>query len=155
MPAHTVVMVLEGILAGRDDDVELTQTQLDPLGHLLYASLSRSRVVLATKLDRRFVEHWCRLNNLATHASITSLDDRTVLRLRAAGEAVDLYIDHDGERAATALRNGVPTMLFTRPLYARAGHRPDLAQLQRPWAEIVQESQAQRAAMAAARADDD
>lgn len=146
MPASTVVLVLEGILAGRDDDVDLTQAQLDPVGHLMYASFGRSRLLLATALDRRFVDHWCRLNGLTVHSAVWALDERIITRMRAAGETPELYIDHHGERAAAALRNGVQTMLFTRPLYARAGHRPDLAQLQRPWAEMVRESQAQRAA---------
>lgn len=146
--ASTIVIALEGVLAGKDDDIELTQTQLDPVGHLLYASLGRSRLVLATKQERRFVDHWCRLNGLSAHAMITMLDDHTVQRLRGAGEVIDLYIDHDGDRAAAALKNGVPVMLFSRPLYARASHRPDLPPLQRPWAEVVREAQTQRAARA-------
>lgn len=144
--ASTVIMALEGVLAGRDDDIDLAQTQLDPVGHLLYASLGRSRLLLATRLERRLVEHWCRINGLVVHDGIVPLDDRTVLRARGAGETVDLYIDHDGDRAAASLRNGCATMLFSRPLYARASHRPDLPQLKRPWAQVVRESQAQRAA---------
>lgn len=155
MPANTVVISLEGVLAGKDDDVELTQCQLDPVGHLLYASLARSRVVLATRQERRLVDHWCRLNGLNAHAAVTALDERTVLRLRGAGEVIDLYIDHDGDRAAAALKNGVPVMLFSRPLYARASHRPDLPPLQRPWAEVVREAQAQRAARARVSVPDD
>jgi hypothetical protein len=50
------------------------------------------------------------------------------------------------ERAAAALREGVPTMLYSRPRYARASHRPDLPQLRRPWAELVAESKAQETA---------
>lgn len=153
--ANTVIMALEGVLAGKDDDIELTQTQLDPVGHLLYASLARSRLVLATKQERRLVDHWCRLNGLQSHSGITFLDDRTIMRARSAGEVVDLYIDHDGDRAAAALRNGVTTIVFSRPLYARAGHRPDLPQLRRPWAEVVRESQAQREARARVSVPDD
>lgn len=141
-------MALEGVLAGRDDDIELSQAQLEPAGHLLYASLARTRLVLATRQERRLVDHWCRLNGLQSHASIVFLDDRTIQRARGAGEVIDLYIDHDGARTASALRNGVPILLFSRPLYARASHRPDLPQLQRPWAEVVAESQAQREARA-------
>lgn len=147
----TIVMALEGVLAGREDDIDLAQEQLDPVGFVLYAGMSRhNRVILATRLERRLVDHWCRINGLATHQGVDPLDDRTIRRLRAAGFSPDLYIDAHPERAATALRNGVPTMLFTRPLYARAGHRPDMdtTSLQKPWNQIVKESRAQRAARA-------
>lgn len=147
---NTVVMALEGVLAGRDDDVELAEVGLEDTGRLLYASLARAgRLVLATRIDRRLVDHWCRLHGLSAHQGFTGLDDRTVSRMRAAGEVVDLYIDADGDRAAAALRHGVPTMLFTRPLYARAGHRPDLARSltkPRPWATVVAEARAQQSA---------
>jgi hypothetical protein len=144
-------MALEGVLAGRDDDVELVQEQLDPVGSILYASLSRhNRVILATRQERRLVDHWCRINGLVAHQGVEPLGDSTVRRLRAAGFSPDLYIDANPERAATALKHGVPVMLFTRPLYSRAGHRPDIVTtgLQKPWAQVVAESQAQRAARA-------
>jgi hypothetical protein len=145
----TVVLPLEGVLAGRDDDIDLTTEGLNPLGHALYLGLARvSRLVLATKLDRRFVDHWCRVHFIAAHQAVTPLDSKLVQRLRAAGENLELYVDHDAERAANVLQQGVPTMLFTRPLYARAGHRPDLPQLQKPWAAIVAESRAQHVARA-------
>lgn len=145
----TVVLALEGVLAGKDDDVVLTQTQLESTGHVLYACMARAgRLVLATNLDRRLVDHWCSINGLTGHSAITALDDRVVRRLRAAGEAPTLYIDANPERAAAALRDGVATMLFAQPLYARQSHRPDLGQPSRQWATIVAESQAQRAARA-------
>lgn len=152
--ASTIIMALEGVLAGRDDDVDLAQTQLDPVGHLLYASFARSRLLLATVLERRLVDHWCRINGLTTHQQLIRLDERTILSARGAGETVDLYIDHNGDRAAAALRNGVAAMVFTRPLYARASHRPDLPQLRRPWDQVVRESQAQRAARKPVLSDD-
>lgn len=144
---NTVIIALEGVLAGQDDDAELSTTQINPVGQLLYASLARvSRLVLATNLERRFVDHWCRIQGLSAHQGLSLLDDKTIQRARAAGEVIDLYIDHSGDRCAAALRHGVPVLVFSRPLYARAGHRPDLPQLKRPWADVVRESQAQRAA---------
>lgn len=155
----TIVLALEGVLAGRDDDVDLAQTQLEPLGHTLYASLSKhNRLILATNLERRLVDHWCRINGLTTHQGVDRLDQRVVRRLRAAGFSPELYIDADGERTAAALRDGVPVMLYTRPLYARVGFRPDITTtgLQKNWGQIVAESTAQRAARALpAPADDD
>lgn len=143
--AHTVVMVLEGVLAGRDDEAELTQTQLDPTGHLMYASFSRSRLLLATRQDRRFVDHWCRLNLLNQHAGIVMLDDKLIQRMRASGDTPDLYIDHDGQRCGAAIRAGVNSLLFTRPVMVRAGAKPtSLPPLQRTWAQAVRESQASR-----------
>ena len=147
MASATVVIALEGVLAGKDDDVNLAQSQLEPTGHVLYACMAKAgRLVLASNIDRRLVDHWCAINGLTGHAAFTSLDDRIVRRLRAAGEAPTLYIDANPDRAAAALRDGVATMLFARPLYARQSHRPDLGQPSRQWAQIVAESQAQRAA---------
>ncbi len=115
----------------------------------LYAALSLlGKLVVATGLEPRLVRHWCRLNGLTKHTTLVPLTERTVTALRAHGEVVTLYVDSDPERTAAALRNGVPTLLYTRPLYARASHRPDLPQLQRPWAEVVAESRAQRTARA-------
>lgn len=144
----TTVIALEGVLAGRPEElVDLTQTPLEATGFGLYVALgTTSKLVLATNLDRRLVAHWCRVNGLTAHSTTISLDERAVIQLRANGENVGLYVDSDAERAATALRNGVPTLLFTRPLFARAGFRPDLPQLQKPWAQLVAESKAQRAA---------
>lgn len=157
MPASTVVLALEGVLAGDDDDVELSQASLNPVGGLLYNSFGRtSRLVLATNLERRLVDHWCRINGLSLHAAIERLDDRTVRRLRAAGEVLDLYIDSNEERTAQALRSGVPTLFLAKPLYARAGHRPDLGTPPlRPWRQIVAEAGAQRAARALPVPEDD
>lgn len=156
--AMTIVMALEGVLAGRSDDIDLTQEQVDPMALVLYNGLSRfNKVLLATNYERPKVDHWCRIYGLTLHQGVDRLDERTVRRLRAAGFAPDLYIDHDGARVAAALREGVATMLHTRPLYARPGHRPDLVTtgLQKNWGQIVAESQAQRSARALPQLDDE
>ena len=146
MASLTIAMVIEGVLAGRDDDVELSQSLCEPLGQSLYVAFARSaRLILLTALERRLADHWLRMNSLQQHAGIYPLDERAIRRLRAAGETPDLYVDHFSERVAEAVREGVPTMLFVRPLYARAGfQRTDLPGLQRPWAAVVGEQAAQR-----------
>jgi len=142
-------MAVEGVLAGRDDDVELNATGIDHDALRLYAGLaSTGRLVLATKLDPRLVDHWCRINGLGKHQHIVPLDSRTVTRARSSGDDLTLYIDHDGDRVAAALQQGVPTLLFSKPLYARQGHRPDLPQLRRPFAAVLSEARAQREARA-------
>lgn len=143
----TTVLALEGVLAGRyDEPVDLTQSTLELSGATLYGALATtSKVVLATNLDRRLVAHWCRSNGLTQHTTTVALDGRTVTALRAGGENVVLYVDADPERVAAALRAGVVTMLYARPLYAR-GTVPSHSQSIRPWAELVAESRAQRAA---------
>lgn len=152
-----IVIALEGVLAGRpDEDVDLLHSQLEPTGALLYGSLARAgKLVLATNQPRRLVDHWCRTNGVHGYSSVVPLNERAVIALRAGGENVTLYIDADPARAAAALRNGVPTLLFSRPLYARASHRPDLPQLKRPWAELVAESKAQRSARSVSVPDDE
>lgn len=144
----TVVLVVEGVLAGRDDDVELAQTPPETAALQLYGAMlaMAGRLVLASNLDRRLLQHWLRAAGMSGYASIVPLGESTVTKLRSTGENVSLYVDHDGERTAYALRSGVPTLLYARPLYARAGHRPDLPQLRRPWAEVIAESRAQREA---------
>lgn len=147
---NTVVIALEGVLAVGGDDMDLVNAQVDDAGRLLYATFAaRARLLLATRQERRLVDHWCRLQGMTHHQGLVALDDRVVGRLRAAGEVLDLYIDADGDRAAAALRHGVPTLLFSRPLFARMGHRPDLARTltkPRPWATLVAEARAQREA---------
>jgi len=147
----TTVMALEGVLCGRHDEpVDLVTEQPVPAALALFHGLQRTgKIVLASSQERRLVEHWCRNNGISGYASVVPLNERSVTSLRANGEDVGLYIDADPERAAGALRHGVPTLLFTRPLYARAGHRPDLPQLQRPWASVVAEAKAQRSARGA------
>ena len=146
MAALTIAMVVEGVLAGRDDDCELAQAMCEPLGQSLYTSFARTaRLVLLTTFERRLADHWLRMNGLQLHAGVYPLDGGTIRRLRAAGETPDLYVDHDSERGAAAVREGVPTMLLVRPLYARAGfHRAELPGLQRPWAAAIGEQAAQR-----------
>lgn len=145
----TIVLVVEGVLAGKSDDIDLSQTQADPAVLQLYAGLARAgRLLLASTQERRLLDHWCRLNGLTAHQGVTALDERTIIRLRAAGEDVALYVDHDGQRAAIALRNGVHAMLYTKPSFARASHNPTVAQLRRPFSEVLAEAQGQREARA-------
>lgn len=128
----TTIIALEGVLV---------------VALQLYAALQYAgKVVLASNEPRALVEHWCRINGVRGYATVVLLSERSITSLRANGEDVGLYIDADPERAANALRSGVPTMLFSKPLYARASHRPDLPQLQRPWAAMVAESKSQRIA---------
>lgn len=144
-------MALEGVLAGQDSDVDLLRSPLHGDALQLYAAFAQlGKLVVATNLEQRLVRHWCRLNGLTRHTTLVPLSERTVTSLRAHGEVVSLYVDNDPERTAAALRNGVPTLLYARPLYARAGHRPDLVRRHqaKPWAELVAESQAQRTARA-------
>ena len=143
---ETAVIALEGVLAGRDDRVNLAQTMLDPTGAMLYTGLASStRLILATAVDRRMAQHWCRTQGLTGHMDLTALNSGTIGRMRASGDNPLIYIDADPERVAAALRDGVPSLLFTRPMFARAAHRPDLAgeRLPREWEKITGEKQRQ------------
>jgi hypothetical protein len=145
----TAVVALEGVLAGRDDAVNLSQTALDPTGGMMYAGLAAStRLVVATAVDRRLAQHWCRVQGLTAHIDLTALDERIISRMRASGDSPMLYVDANPDRVAAALRDGVPAMLFSRPMFARAEHRADLTgdRLPKEWAEITAEHQAQQSA---------
>jgi hypothetical protein len=157
MASTTFVMVLEGVIAGRDDDIELSQAMCDPMGQALYLALARvGRVVLCTKQNRSLVDHWCSVNGMRNHAAVYPLDAQIIRRMRAAGETPDLYIDWHSERAAQAVKDGVQTMLYVKPMFARAGfQRSDLPGLQRPFAAIIAEQAAQREARSRPIVDDD
>jgi hypothetical protein len=145
----TAVVALEGVLAGRDDAVNLSQTALDPTGGMMYAGLAAStRLVVATAVDRRLAQHWCRIQGLTGHMDLTALDERTIKRMRASGDNPRLYIDANPDRVAAALRDGVPALLFSRPMFARADHRADLSgeRLPKEWAEVTREQKAQQRA---------
>lgn len=146
MAATTIVMTLEGILAGRDDDVRLQSALVEPLGRAMYTSFaSVARVVLLTKSDRRLADHWLASNGMTQHAAVYPLTDHAVPRLRASGETPDLYLDHHPERAAHALKDGCNTMLLAKPLISRSGfQRSDLPGLQRPFAAIMAEQGVQQ-----------
>lgn len=149
MATETVVLCLEGVLAGTNDTINLAQTMLDPTGLLLYTGLAQSsRLILATALDRRMVAHWCRSVGLTAHMDTCGLDTKVIGRLRSGGDNPTLYIDANQERVAAALQDGVTALLFTRSLFARASHRPDLvgSRLPRPWHQIQNEYRAQEVA---------
>jgi hypothetical protein len=146
----TYVMVLEGVLVGIDDRADLRREAPDVLGQSIYRSLSAGgRLVLATRTDRRVVEHWLRLYNLGAHGGVETLSATLVDRLRASGEDPTLYVDHDGERAAGWMAQGVAVAVVARPLYARLQHRPDISggdgHVPRPWTAIAAEQRSQNA----------
>lgn len=146
MAALTVAMTLEGVLAGRDDDIQLAQAMCEPLGKSLFVALATTaRMVLLTNQDRRLAEHWLAHNGCTQYSALLPLTDGIVRRLRAGGETPDLYIDWSPSRCAQAVKDGVVTMLHARPLYARSGfQRTGLPGLQRPFAQVERELAAQK-----------
>lgn len=144
-----VVLVVEGVLVDAHSVSELAQAHAaSPAGVTLLTGLAKqNRVLLATRLERRLVTHWCRRALLDVHDGIVPLDDQDpVGKLRGMGETIDLWVDSDPDRAAAVLREGVTTLLFAKPVYARSAHRPDLPQLRRPWTAMVGERDAQQSA---------
>jgi hypothetical protein len=123
-------------------------------GILLYNSLTPvTRVGLVLDdLEVPLALQWLRVNGLNAHGELVEGDPRwqgtelrewQVERARARGP-VDLLIDSDPSNAAMALKQGLTSLLFSQPQYARPEFRPDLRPEIKPWAEISSEVSRQR-----------
>ena len=140
------VIVVEGVLAntGRTDSV----ADASPIrqGIALYHALrAHGEVVLHTEDDLDKVRTWLRIhlpNEEPVLFDGPKLDVTRRVRLRN----FDLlfYVDSSPSTCATAMRRGVPTLLFAVPEYTRPEFRPDAPQRQPEWAELVGEINSQR-----------
>jgi hypothetical protein len=142
------VFSLEGVLRG--DTGELI-----PDGLILYRSLAMvGRTVVITEMDEQLAKVWLMMHNLSKYDLLIdnsvlidpdeSLKRRQLAIARSRG-TVSMYVDADPSMAAEALRQGIPTLLFSTPLYARPEYRPDAPKGIRKWDDIVAEKNRQQA----------
>lgn len=104
------------------------------------------RIALATDGKSEEAEYWLRANLITGYAEI--YDNRVAfegqdLRLRQlslarASGRIELFIDCDVDRCASAIASGVATMLFAKPGFTRRKREP------RPWQEVKQEIEYQQ-----------
>jgi len=103
------------------------------------------RIVLATDGSSDEAEHWLRTNLVTGYAEL--YDNRLAfegqdLRLRQLSLArhggIELFIDCDPDRCASAIASGVPTMLFAKPGFMRRKRSAT------PWSDVKKEIEAQK-----------
>ena len=104
------------------------------------------RVALATDGSSEEAEHWLRANLLTGYAEL--YDNRLAyegqdlrlrqLQLARASGNIELFIDCDVDRCASAIASGVTTILFTKPGFVRRKREA------KPWTEIKAEIDAQK-----------
>lgn len=142
----TVLIACEGVLRN-------TTGAPIPEGISLYAMLCQGyRVSLCLDSPLREVEHWLRVNGLDRHDHVidssveyagVDLRDRQI-EIERISSRVEMVLDPSPERVASAMRKGIPALLFTHPRYARPEFRPDLTRKIRPWEVIAAEIDAQK-----------
>lgn len=113
---------------------------------LFRTMLSSYRIAIATDGTSEEAEYWLRANLIAGYAEL--YDNRFAfegqdLRLRQltlarSSGAIELFIDCDVDRCASAIASGVTTILFTKPGFTRRKRES------RPWTQVKEEIESQR-----------
>ncbi len=132
----------------------------DPIheGLKLFRTLVTSyRVALATDGTSEEAEHWLRSNLVTGYAELydkrlafegQDLRLRQLTLARSSG-GIELFVDCDVDRCASAIASGVTTILFTKPGFTRRKRET------RPWDDVKQEIESQKQLKAKLVLDDD
>ncbi|MFI0265701.1 hypothetical protein [Streptomyces luteogriseus] len=153
---QTAVIVIDGILRpiAHPDGI-------DPIGKAIYVGLREHfRVVLLDAAEPKHTDHWLGVHGITGYvkayrpaeAHIAADDAETRLRLLAsirAADGADLIIESDPTCAAEEVRAGYTVMLYGKPEYALDIWDPTNPREPRPWGDIVNELDRQRALKAA------
>lgn len=136
----TAIMAVEGVLRKENKDPI-------PEGLKLFRTLSLTyRVVLSTDSTPEEIDHWLKTNYVLDYADVMSSStfyEGQELRFRHLELArkdgkVELFIDSDPDKCATALEMGIPTVLFSSPAYFKSNRSI------RPWTAITEEQERQK-----------
>lgn len=143
-----ITMSMDGVLRSETGD-------LIPEGLIMYRAMKVvGRVILLTSLDQKLADIWLVMHNMADYDDLIDnsvvVDPDEDLRLRQIAVSktrgpIELYIDSDPATVAEALKQGMPTCLFSSPKYARLEFRPDAPKGVRKWDDIVAERNRQHA----------
>ena len=121
----------------------------DPIheGLKLFRTLVTSyRIALATDGTSEEAEYWLRTNLISGYAELydnkfafegQDLRIRQLTLAKASGQ-IELFIDCDVDRCATAVASGTTTMLFTKPGFTRRKRTAA------PWSDLKKEIEAQK-----------
>lgn len=118
-------------------------------GTALYQSLNQTHRVLILCHQKGEAERWLKQNNIGTviddiidYKDPASTEDDEALRqvkfCQGRGK-VDFVVTDDVELSKQLMENGITTLLFLHPKYARPEFRPDVPLGVRSWLEITQE----------------
>lgn len=142
----TIVMVLEGVLRmpGTDGQYET--------GWALYQALAKnSRLYLMSQhWTEEQTDTWLRQRNLSGHLGYLHTPDpgpagRIDALQRIRSWRVSLVIEPDPACAAAEIEAGWNVLLHTHAAYSRPEWRPDYTSTPRPWDELTQAIDRQRA----------
>jgi hypothetical protein len=147
------------VVINMDGVIRSETGQLITDGLLLYKIIKPTvRVVLISTTDLDRTVAWLAMNHISDYDDIiTPIEGlegniqtlRQVAVARSYGE-ITYYIDADPAVIAETLRQGICSMLFVTPSYARPEWRPDAPKgPRRSWSAIVEEKQKQLAFKAA------
>lgn len=144
------VLVVEGVLRQETGDGVIGP------GKILYQALAEiGKVALVSNsLHEDKVEYWLRINGFRDHEYLfpARTDDpfevggtrlKQVQSVTATQHSIDFVVEPDPEIAARLMHDGVPTMLFLHPRYARPEFRPDWEEKVTPWDTLVAEVESQ------------
>lgn len=147
MAANTAVITVEGVMQKTVSYAPI------PVGIALYHSLAYMfNVVLVSDSEQKELDHWLDLEGLNKHGKVVyndfilgrkTVQDRRLAQVASllnAGFAVNLVVEPDPVVASLLLANGYSVCNFLHSSYALPQWRPDYEKRQRPWEEIVRET---------------
>lgn len=148
--AQAILLSIEGVLSkGGPPNGQPIDTGM----RLFHCLRAQFKVVLSSLCPNEdWIEHWLSvvgirdLHHFAGEEELEPFEIRMahLTAARVAAYDMGLVIDADPQVCAEVLRQGVPTLLFSHPRYARPEARPDYDRSLRPWGEIEEEITVQR-----------
>lgn len=149
---RTVAIALDGVLR-KPLDVEAQ----DFGASLLYQGLVQGfRVVILGGYDTEKDEHFLAINGLGRYVRIEPLRETDapdhagrvraqIRRLRAEGFRFEFVVLPDPALATDVYKMGIPVLMYLHPHYSTESFRPDFEPGIRPWQELLEEVEFQRA----------
>lgn len=155
MAGYTLITV-RGVLAEYTDNESPAAARLVQEGYTLfnaYKQVSKIMLVIddAEHVDR--LTYWLKIHGLRdfTQILVNPRSDspaegrRELLETARRMGAVDLVVEADSSLAARMLHLGATTLLLSVPTYTRPEFKPGASRVGRPWADLVDELEAQNA----------
>lgn len=158
MTRKLILITIDGVLAHQGDEDSFAASKVIEEGALIYrAFTSIAKVALLSlqnyESDRTKVEYWLQVHGLTDHVwllfdpwptDVNRSVDMVVNEVRRSG-GLGLAVESDSRRAARLLHHGVSVSVLGRPEYTRREFRPDVPRTARPWEEVIEELDEQRA----------
>lgn len=139
--AEYVLFQVEGVLADVDPQ-SFAASKVNVHGKLLFYGLSHFfKVALTHNQKENIMDHWLLVNGVKgeTLRILAASPTEALRRLRSDHGDVGYTVVSTPTEARSLLREGCPTLTYTRPTYARGEWRPDHDDILRGWDEVVKE----------------